>query len=240
MSARERSDRLRERVRVVSRPSAQAAAQPPDLKTQPPRMIPDRRDDAIRPGKSLVVGETENGPAKGFQLHLSQVIFQNHVGTLVNAAIDLEDQPEAVTGEVGEIFSDGMLATEAVTVDLARTKAVPQVPLRQAGDLTLIAPKGCTRIGHNPVYGAGPDGSKSGGLRRRPHPTHTLSPCRSLRSLRLKPSPNGRGIVTRPPSTPPPPPPRSAVAAGCAARPVPARNTDTGARPTARGVPARR
>tara|TARA_R110002124_G_scaffold65499_2_gene179101 strand:- start:11147 stop:11470 length:324 start_codon:yes stop_codon:yes gene_type:complete len=106
-------------------------------------MIPDRGDDAIRPGKSLVVGETEHGPAKGFQLHLPQVIFQNHVGTLVNAAVDLEDQPEAVTGEVGDIFSDGMLATETVTVDLARTKAVPQVPLRQAGGLTLVARKGC-------------------------------------------------------------------------------------------------
>tara|TARA_R110002124_G_scaffold70357_5_gene189002 strand:- start:4813 stop:5199 length:387 start_codon:yes stop_codon:yes gene_type:complete len=128
-------------------------------------MIPDRRDDAIGPGESLLVGETEHNPTEGFQLRLSQVVFPGNVVTLVNAAVDLKDQPETVAGEVGEIFSDGVLATEAVAVDLAGAQAVPQPTLGQTGSLPLIARKSCALPGHNTIYGAGPDGRKSRGLR---------------------------------------------------------------------------
>ena len=155
-------------------------------------MIPDRRDDAIGPGESLRVGETENGPAEGFQLRLSQVIPQDDVVPLVNAAVDLDDQPETVAGEVGEVFPDGVLATEAVSVDLAGTKPIPQPTLGQTGGLTLMARESCAPAGHNPIYGARTDGSKSLGLRRmfdsRPTPfrarTTAVPPCAQALSHR--------------------------------------------------------
>ena len=155
-------------------------------------MIPDRRNNAIGPGERLLVVETEHGPAESFQLHLSQVIIQLNVVPLVNAAVDLDDQPETVAGEVSEVFPDGVLATEAVSVDLAGTKPIPQPTLGQTGRLPLIARESCALPGHNPIYGARTDGSKSLGLRRmfdsRPTPfrarTTAVPPCAQALSQR--------------------------------------------------------
>ena len=88
-------------------------------------MLPYRGNDPVRAGQRLLIAETENGPAEAFQFHLSEMVSQDDVIPFVNAAVDLEDQPEPVTGEVGEIRADGVLAAEAVSVDLGTAKPLP-------------------------------------------------------------------------------------------------------------------
>jgi hypothetical protein len=43
----------------------------------------------------------------------------------VDAAVDLDDQPEPVAGEIGEVAANRVLAAEAVSVDPGTAKALP-------------------------------------------------------------------------------------------------------------------
>ena len=143
-------------------------------------MIPDRRNDVVGPGERRVVGETEHGPAEGFQFHLPQMVPQDNVVPPVNTAVNLDDQPETVAGEVSEIFPDGVLATEAVTVDLACAKPIPQPTLDQTGSLPLMTRESCALPGHSITYGAGTDGRKSRGFVDPRHPTPLPQPLLPL------------------------------------------------------------
>ena len=122
-----------------------------ELCAQPARMLAYRGDDPFRPRENLFIAEPENGPAEAFQFHLSEVISQDNVIKVMDAAVDLEDQPEAVAGEVGEVPADGVLAAEAVAVDLRATKALPQAVLGQSGGLALIARESCSSAGHDAI-----------------------------------------------------------------------------------------
>lgn len=114
-------------------------------------MFADRRRDPFGLGENLLVSEPENRPAEGLQLRLSEVVSQDDVIAVVDSAIDLEDQPEAVAGEVGEIPADGMLAAEAVAVDPAGTKPLPQSALRQTDGLTLVSRESCASASHGAI-----------------------------------------------------------------------------------------
>ena len=102
-------------------------------------MVAYRGDDPFGPGERLFIAEPENGPAEAFQLGLPKMVSQHHIIPYVNAAVDLEDQPELVAGEIGEEATDRVLTTEPVAVDLSATKPLPQPALRQTGGPTLIA-----------------------------------------------------------------------------------------------------
>ncbi len=95
------------------------------LDAQPACMLAYRGDDPFGFGERLFIAEPENGPAEGLKLHLSEMVSQHDVIPFVDAAVDLEDQPEPVAGEVGEIPADRVLAAEAVSVDLRAAKALP-------------------------------------------------------------------------------------------------------------------
>ena len=96
-----------------------------DLNAQLSCVLPDRSNDPFRVGERLFIAEPENGPADGFQLHLSEVISQDDIIPIVNPAVDLQDQPEPVAGEVGEVAAERVLATEAVSIDLRAAKPLP-------------------------------------------------------------------------------------------------------------------
>ena len=67
---------------------------------------------------------------------------------MVDPAVDLEDQPKAVTGEVGEVGPDGMLSSKPVAVDPPLSQASPQSLFSQARALALRARKSCAATGH--------------------------------------------------------------------------------------------
>ena len=95
------------------------------LETKPSCVFPYRGNDPVRAGQGLLIAEPENGPAEAFQFHLSEMVSQDDVIPFVNASVDLENQPEPVTGEVGEVAADRVLAAEAVPVDLRAAEALP-------------------------------------------------------------------------------------------------------------------
>ena len=88
-------------------------------------MIAYRVDDPFGPGERLFIAEAQNGPAEAFQLYLSQVVSQDDVIQIVNRAVDLEDQPETVAGEIGEVPADRVLTAEAMSVDPGAAKPLP-------------------------------------------------------------------------------------------------------------------
>jgi hypothetical protein len=109
------------------------------LKTQRPRVVTDRRRDSFGLGENFLISEPENRPAERLQFHLSEMISQDDVIAVVDSAVDFEDQPEAVAGEVGEVRADGMLAAETMAVDPGAAKSFPQSALRQTGGLALVS-----------------------------------------------------------------------------------------------------
>ncbi len=88
-------------------------------------MLAYRVDDPFGLGERLFIAESQDGPAEACQFHLSEVISQHDVIPFVNAAVDLEDEPEAVAGEVGDVRADRVLAAEAVAVDLPAAEPLP-------------------------------------------------------------------------------------------------------------------
>ena len=122
-----------------------------ELEPQRPCVSADRRRDPFGPGENLFIAEPEDGPAEGFQLHLSEMISQDDVIAVVDSAVDFEDQPEAVAGEVGDIPADGMLASEAMAVDPGAAEAVPQSALRQTGGSALGSCESCALASHGAI-----------------------------------------------------------------------------------------
>ena len=122
-----------------------------ELETQLPRMFPYRRDDPLGLRDRLFIREPEHRPSKVFQFNLPEVVPQHNVVALVNPAVDLEDQPEPVAGEVGDVWAYGVLAAEAVAVDPRGAELLPQPALRQTGGLTLCAREGCAAAGHDAI-----------------------------------------------------------------------------------------
>lgn len=120
---------------------------------QPLCMVVDRGDDPLRLGENLLISESENGPAESLQLGLPQMVSQHDVIPVVDPAVDLEDEPEAIAGEVGDVGANGVLAAEFVAVDPACPQAVPQAALSQSGVLTLSARESCSTVGHIAIYG---------------------------------------------------------------------------------------
>jgi hypothetical protein len=88
-------------------------------------MLAYRGDDPFGPGERLFIPEPEDGPAQIFQFHLSEVVSQDDVIPIVNPAVDLEDQPEAIAGEVGDVGADGVLTAKAMAVDPRAAKPLP-------------------------------------------------------------------------------------------------------------------
>ena len=88
-------------------------------------MLAYRGDDPFGPGEHFFIAEPENGPAVAFQFHLSEVVSQDDVIPRVDTAVYLNDQPETVAGEVGEVAAYGMLAAETMAVDPGAAKPLP-------------------------------------------------------------------------------------------------------------------
>jgi hypothetical protein len=123
------------------------------LHTQPSRVLSYRRHDPFGVGESFVVRESENGPAESFQLGLPEMVAQHDIVAVVDAAVDLEDQPEPIAREVREVSSDGVLASKPVAIDPGAAQAGPQAALRQTGGLALIARKSCSAASHGALIG---------------------------------------------------------------------------------------
>ncbi len=88
-------------------------------------MFADRGDDPFGLGERLLIAESKHRPAEAFQIDLSEMVPQHDVIPRMDAAVDLEDQPEPVAGEVGEVPADRVLAAEAVSVDPCAAKSLP-------------------------------------------------------------------------------------------------------------------
>jgi hypothetical protein len=95
------------------------------LDAQRTRMLTYRVDDPVGLGQGLFIAESENGPAEAFQLYLAQVISEYDVIPLMDTAVDLQDEPDSIAGEIGEIPADRMLSAEPVTVDPGAAKTLP-------------------------------------------------------------------------------------------------------------------
>ena len=119
--------------------------------TQRPCVFADRRRDPFRLGENRLIPEPEDGPAERLQLPLSEMISQDDVIAVVDSAVDFEDQPEAVAGEVGDILADRMLAAEAVAIDPGAAKSFPQSALRQTGGSALVSCESCALASHGAI-----------------------------------------------------------------------------------------
>ena len=95
------------------------------MDAQPLCMRPYRGDDPFGLGEGLFIRKPENRPTEAFQLDLPEVVSQHDIIPFVDAAVDLEDQPEAVAGEIDEIPADRVLAAEAMSVDSRAAKPLP-------------------------------------------------------------------------------------------------------------------
>ena len=96
-----------------------------ELESQPASMFAYRSDDPFGRRERFLIAESQDGPAEAFQLHLPEVVPQHDIIPFVNAAVDLQDEPKAVAGEVGEVAADRVLAAEAVAVDLPAAEPLP-------------------------------------------------------------------------------------------------------------------
>ena len=96
-------------------------------------------DQTVRIIQHLLIGEAQNGPAEVFDRLLAVMVVEDHVIAGVDAAVDLDDQTEALAGEVGVEAADGMLAAEFVTVDAAGAQVGPDAALGEAGCLAQTA-----------------------------------------------------------------------------------------------------
>ena len=85
------------------------------MDAQRTRMLTYRVDDPVGLGQGLFIAESENGPAEAFQLYLAQVISEYDVIPLMDTAVDLQDEPDSIAGEIGEIPADRMLSAKLQT-----------------------------------------------------------------------------------------------------------------------------
>ena len=67
---------------------------------------------------------------------LALQVPQRNLIALVDAAIDLKNQPEWFAGEVDDMATNRMLPPELVAVDLTRTDESPDLLLSKAGRLS--------------------------------------------------------------------------------------------------------
>ena len=98
--------------------------------------------------ENLGVREAEHGPAESFQPGLSQMIPENDLVEPMDPAVDLDDEPQAITGEIGEVATDWMLSAKPVAVDLGLAQAGPQALLRQTCAFALVTCERGALAGH--------------------------------------------------------------------------------------------
>ena len=98
-------------------------------------MPPDRFHQLFRCLQHLVVREAQHGPAQGFKRRLPQSVAFDHIFEQMHRSIDLNYEPQGVTGEIGIVGSDGVLTPELVTVELAAAQPGPDAVLGEPGGL---------------------------------------------------------------------------------------------------------
>ncbi len=90
---------------------------------------------ALPDGRSFVL-ELFHGPTAAFKdfgarfLAAAMGALRVDVRVVVLSAIDFDDEPRLDAGEVGDIRADGMLAAEAMAVQLFVSQCVPELLLR--------------------------------------------------------------------------------------------------------------
>jgi len=117
LSARERSEWLRERVRVGWSGSETVGVPPHRICQSLGRM------------QHLLVGEAHHPPTQSLKGFLpSSIPFDDFVQQ-VNRAVDLDDQSKPLAGEVGIVGADGVLALELVPIKFAASQTRPDALL---------------------------------------------------------------------------------------------------------------
>jgi len=92
----------------------------------------DRVHDGIDVVRHFVVGEAQDVPASSLEPGAADpVLFGNLVG-VVRRAVDLDDEPTWPAGEVHDVGTDGLLATEAEACRVA-TEEPPEASLGVGG-----------------------------------------------------------------------------------------------------------
>ena len=102
--------------------------------------------------QNLGVREADHRPTKRLKFCLAEMIPQHHVVPQVDAAVYLNDQPQAVTREISEISTDRMLPSKAVAVDLPAPEAIPEAAFGQTGTSALGAGESGACAGHPEGY----------------------------------------------------------------------------------------
>ena len=96
-----------------------------ELDAHPARMLAYGVGNPFGRRERFLIAESQDGPAEAFQFSLPKMVSEQDIIPFVNPSIYLQDEPESVAGEVGEVAADRVLAAEAVAVDLPAAEPLP-------------------------------------------------------------------------------------------------------------------
>ena len=116
----------------------------------------DGPDNPLRMVHDLGVNKADDGPVHGFQVRLTEVISQNNIVETMDPAVNLDDEPEAITGEICEVAPDRMLSAKPVAVDLPAPKKLPDAAFGQSCLSALGAGENRAGAGHTAKLGQAP------------------------------------------------------------------------------------
>jgi hypothetical protein len=120
-------------------------------------MIADRIGDLMRFPQGLSIGETYDDPPQRFNVQLTVMVVQRHLVPLMDRAIQFDDQPQRLAGEVRIVAINQMLPTELEPVAPPAAQEGPGASFRQTGRLSqrprpirsLLSRQGCGPISPN-------------------------------------------------------------------------------------------
>jgi hypothetical protein len=99
-------------------------------------MIADRIGDLMRLPQGLSIGEPYDDPPQRFDVQLAIMVVQHYLVPLMDRAIQFDDQPQRLAGEVRIVAINRMLPTELEPIAPPAAQQRPGTPFRQTGRLS--------------------------------------------------------------------------------------------------------
>ena len=99
-------------------------------------MIADRIGDLMRFTQGQRISEPYDYPSQRFDVLLAIMVVQHHLIALMDPAIQFDDQPQRLAGEVGVVAINRMLPTELEPVAPPAAQERPDASFRQTGRLS--------------------------------------------------------------------------------------------------------
>jgi hypothetical protein len=84
----------------------------------------------VQSSGDVFIPKPQNKPTQSFDLLLSNIVVQLNIVLIMDPAVQFDDEPYGLTGEIREIATDRMLSAKLQPVQPAATQRLPKHLLR--------------------------------------------------------------------------------------------------------------